>query len=98
MYKIETPIAIIRTSRDDTQYYIFDVDTCDLFRFTNTYPTLQHLMEKAECWTGGNGRIKSVTPFEPMDFAPGTKEVAELIGEWNTAFHAAVMKGLRPSL
>ncbi|PBK89714.1 hypothetical protein ARMGADRAFT_1015316 [Armillaria gallica] len=76
MYEIKSPIAIIRTSRDDTQYYIFNVDTCDLFRFTNTYPTLQHLMEKAECWTGGDGRLND--PIRAYGFRTGHKRSPEV--------------------
>ncbi|SJL08979.1 uncharacterized protein ARMOST_12355 [Armillaria ostoyae] len=98
MYEIESPIAVIRTSTDVTQYYIFNFHTDSLIRFTDTYPTLQAFMERAGCWTEGGTQINSVTPFELVEYNLGPIEVLDLVGEWNTGYHAAVMKGREPPL
>ncbi|PBK80698.1 hypothetical protein ARMGADRAFT_1171725 [Armillaria gallica] len=88
MYKMGTFLIVMRSGHDPTQYYLFNVDTESLVKFTEHYSTLEAFIEKASFWEGGDAQINSVTPFQGLDYAPEARDLDELIIEWRAALRA----------
>ncbi len=85
MYKVGTYTTIIRCG-DDTrprQYYLFNLDTDKLYKFTEKYPTLEAFMERARLWINGDEQIYSVTPFAAADIKPGPVPPKESEDAWD---------------
>ncbi|PBK60541.1 hypothetical protein ARMSODRAFT_725010 [Armillaria solidipes] len=83
MYKVGTYTTIIRCGDDTRQYYLFNLDTDKLYKFTEKYPTLEAFMERARLWINGDEQIYSVTPFAAADMKPGPVPPKELEDAWD---------------
>ncbi|PBK80695.1 hypothetical protein ARMGADRAFT_1020730 [Armillaria gallica] len=83
MYKVGTYTTIIRCGDDTRQYYLFNFDTNNLYKFTEKYPTLEAFMERARLWINGDEQIYSVTPFAAADIKPGSVPPNELEDAWD---------------
>ncbi|KAK0479458.1 hypothetical protein EDD18DRAFT_1440681 [Armillaria luteobubalina] len=85
MYRTGSHLAVITTSGDPAQYYIYNFDTTMFIRFTETYPTLEAFLEKARLWVGDDAQINVVTPFQIMDHDPKSRDLNELYEQWDKA-------------
>ncbi|KAK0435862.1 hypothetical protein EV421DRAFT_2038966, partial [Armillaria borealis] len=83
MYKVGTYTTIIRCGDDTMQYYLFNLDTDKLYKFTERYPTLERFMKQARLWIDGDKQIYSVTPFAAVEIKPGPVPPKELEDAWD---------------